>query len=417
MSDQKIQTAFQAFHEFHPTTSGDLIDGSQPECWIAPSSVEEASKAVKTAYALSMPIVIVGSGTALSLGAPVSQPFIVLETKNLNQIDEYVHEDLTITVGGGMSLAGLQAVLSENGQYLPVNPAPSDEVSIGGALATGMVGPWRGNVPSIRDLIIGATTIQGDGTLVKSGGRVVKNVTGYDLHRLHVGALGTLGIVAETTFKVVPLPAVSEVVITAVSSEEEAISIGTELRRTGLAIRALTLLSEEVSLLLGVDESPHLLIDFAGSKSAVEYSKKQLETMSSSSPRLLDASFYRQLRRIFAGENRMILRIGVLITAVSPVMKWMHAHGMAAYSNISAGHIMAELPRSDEISESTVLDLLRELRDLSESHAGYLILERAPESIRQAFVPLIDTNSALTAELARSLDPRRLLNTGRFGGS
>ena len=113
----------------------------------------------------------------------------------------------------------------------------------------------------------------------------------------------------------------------------------------------------------------------------------------------------------------MILRIGVLITAVAPVMKWMHAHDMAAYSNISAGHIMAELPRSDEISESTLLDLLRELRDLAESHGGYLILERAPESIRQAFVPLIDTNSALTAELARSLDPRRLLNTGRFGGS
>jgi len=139
--------------------------------------------------------------------------------------------------------------------------------------------------------------------------------------------------------------------------------------------------------------------------------------MCSSPPRLLDASFYRQLRRIFAGENRMIVRVGVLITAVSPVMKWMHAHGMAAYSNISAGHIMAELPRSDEISESTLLDLLRELRDLAESHGGYLILERAPESIRQAFVPLIDTNSALTAELARSLDPRRLLNTGRFGGS
>lgn len=157
----------------------------------------------------------VGGGTGLDYGGPPARPGIALGMTRLDRVIEYPHDDLTITVEAGLSVRRLVERLAEHAQRLPVDVPDADRATVGGAVSVDVSGPRRLSCGTFRDWVIGMSVVNDRGELCASGGRVVKNVAGYDLHKMYTGALGAFGVIATVTFKLQPAPAVSEWVSTA----------------------------------------------------------------------------------------------------------------------------------------------------------------------------------------------------------
>lgn len=171
-----------------------------------PSSVTELSSIVCDAAAHGQAVFTLGGRTMLGLGLPPSKPGVAVDLRALDHVIDYPARDMTITVQAGITTAKLQAILAAENQQLPVDVPMPEQATLGGAIAVNASGPRRYGYGTLRDYVIGISFINGEGQEVKAGGRVVKNVAGYDLMKLHIGALGTLGIVTQVTLKLRPLP-------------------------------------------------------------------------------------------------------------------------------------------------------------------------------------------------------------------
>lgn len=177
-----------------------------PHTVAAPGSAEELAATLRAASHEGLAVVPWGYGTRQHLAAAPSRYDLALSTRSLSRIVAYEPADLVLTVEAGATLGAVQAELAAHGQWLPWDPPLPARASIGGLLASGAAGPLRLGFGHPRDWTLGMRVALGDGRLVKSGGRVVKNVAGYDTHKLQIGAFGTLGVILEATFKVQPLP-------------------------------------------------------------------------------------------------------------------------------------------------------------------------------------------------------------------
>src|SRR5262249_7821397 len=172
-----------------------------------PTSIAELGQIVRDAAAQGQAVFPLGGRTMLGLGYPPSKPGIGLDLRGLDQVIDYPARDMTITVQAGITMAKLQALLATENQQLPIDVPLPEQATLGGAIAVNASGPRRYGYGTLRDYVIGISFINDEGHEVKAGGRVVKNVAGYDLMKLHIGALGTLGIVTQVTLKLRPLPA------------------------------------------------------------------------------------------------------------------------------------------------------------------------------------------------------------------
>jgi glycolate oxidase FAD binding subunit len=193
---------------------GDAVAGVAPRFVARPAGVTEAAAVLAAASSLGMTAVPRGSGTRLAWGVPPASCDLVIDTMRMNQVLEHAAGDLVVRVQAGVSLDQLAAVLAEAGQRLALDPPRSGAGAgtIGGVLATGAAGPLRLRYGTPRDLAIGITVVRADGTVAKSGGKVVKNVAGYDLGKLFAGSYGTLGLIAEAAFRLHPQPAAASFV-------------------------------------------------------------------------------------------------------------------------------------------------------------------------------------------------------------
>jgi glycolate oxidase FAD binding subunit len=188
-----------------PGTAADRVDGEVPPHVAEPDTAQAFADALKRASAERLPTVIRGGGTKLSWGRPPATVDLVVATTRLNRLIAHRHGDLTVTVQAGMKLRDLNAVLSRERQWLPIDSA-FGEATIGGIVATNDAGPSRHRHGTPRDLVIGITLALTDGRVAKAGGTVVKNVAGYDLGKLVSGSHGTLAGIVDVTFKLVPIP-------------------------------------------------------------------------------------------------------------------------------------------------------------------------------------------------------------------
>ena len=174
-----------------------------------PADATECARILADAARDHRTVRIRGSGTKSYLG-DAGPTDIELSSANLAGVIDHVPADLTVTVGAGTRIADLAAALARAGQFLPLDPPHADEATIGGVIAANSNGFWRARYGGARDLLIGTRTALADGTVARAGGRVVKNVAGYDLDKLLVGSFGTLGVIVEVTLKVLPVPAASD---------------------------------------------------------------------------------------------------------------------------------------------------------------------------------------------------------------
>src|SRR5437016_5256298 len=206
-----------------------VVEGRTPDAAVFPGSVEEVSAVIALVGEFGLPVIPWGGGTAASVGLPSARAGLVLGLRRLNRLVEHEPGDLTVTVEAGTTVGELQAALRGRGQWLSLDPADAERATIGGVLATNASGPRRHLYGTARDLLIGVTVVTAEGAIVRGGGKVVKNVAGYDLPKLFVGSYGTLGVIVEATFKLRPRP-----------DDERLMCVGFDrLKDAGAAVRAL----------------------------------------------------------------------------------------------------------------------------------------------------------------------------------
>src|SRR5213083_506676 len=190
----------------HAATAADAVAGVQPKLVIEPGAERELAEILRLSNEAGLAVIPRGNGTKFGWGNPPARADLVLSTARLNEIIEHAWADLTVTVEAGCTIQRLQETLAEHGQRLALDPLWPEKATIGGVLSANDSGALRLRFGALRDLIIGATIALADGTLASSGGKVVKNVAGYDLPKLVTGALGTLGVITRAVFRLHPLP-------------------------------------------------------------------------------------------------------------------------------------------------------------------------------------------------------------------
>jgi glycolate oxidase FAD binding subunit len=192
--------------------SPDAVDGVMPRLVVTPGSVEEVSEVMRLASRLGLAVIPRGSGTKMGWGAPPRRLDLVLETGRLNRLVEHSAGDLVAIAGAGMQIGVFADVVAGSGQMLAVD-SPWPEATLGGMVASNFSGPRRHRYGTIRDSLIGITVVLADGTVARAGGKVVKNVAGYDLGKLFTGSFGTLGVIVEVIVRLHALPAVRQTVM------------------------------------------------------------------------------------------------------------------------------------------------------------------------------------------------------------
>jgi len=240
----------------------DLIDryrlnGSVPRAVRQPQTAEEVAEALREAARSGWAVVPWGSGAHQSIGYAPARYDLALDLTRLSRVLRHRPANLTIRVEAGIRLADLNAMLAEHDQWLPLDPPFGDQATIGGILATGLSGPLRARYGSARDLLIGLRVALADGTLIQGGGEVVKNVAGYDLPKLFHGALGTLGVIVEASFKLWPRPKAEATWAFSFSRAEDALPLTLSmLRHPGFPLAVEVLNARAWETLRGTLELP-----------------------------------------------------------------------------------------------------------------------------------------------------------------
>src|SRR5712692_7631628 len=189
-----------------PASPADAVAGVQPKLIVDPGTEKELAEVLRLSNEAGLAVIPRGGGTKPRWGNPPSRADLILSTARLSAIIEHAWADLTVTVEAGCTIQRLQETLAQHGQRLALDPLWPEKTTVGGVLSTNDSGGLRLRFGALRDLIIGVTIALPDGTLASSGGKVVKNVAGYDLPKLVTGALGTLGVITRAVFRLHPLP-------------------------------------------------------------------------------------------------------------------------------------------------------------------------------------------------------------------
>ena len=397
------------------------VDGFGPLPVHCPATVAELSELVRTHPAIYPR----GGGTHSHIGGVPSRPGIVLATTALNRIVDYPARDLTVTVQAGATLSQVQRLLTQEQQWLPIDVANPDVSTIGGAIAVNANGPRRLNQGTWRDAVLGIRFVSDDGIESKGGGRVVKNVAGYDLMKLHCGALGTLGVITEVTLKVKPRPETSEFVVFGVPTSAVAPTLD-RLHASASRPVAIELLNRNAVKSLGVtlpDSEPWVIAcGFEEKAATVAWQIETLKHESTGTPlRDLTVIYGDNAAKLWTGltalqtgaEELSTLKFNTrpsavaalaLMAATSHSQAMIHAH---AGNGVVFVHVPNE-PKPERLSA-----IIQEL--LSDRREDNLQILRCPSAWKIG-LPVWGRDRGdrkLMAEIRATLDPRHHFNPGR----
>jgi glycolate oxidase FAD binding subunit len=230
------------------------VHGVRPRLVVSPANAAELGQVVATLGSAGVAVVPWGGGTQQRWGWPLAHdlPFAVVRTTRLNRVLDYTPDDLTISVGAGMTLDALSAALAANGQMLPLDVPLPERATVGGVLATAMDGPRTLGYGRSRDLLIGISVVEASGRISKAGGMVVKNVSGFDMMRLYTGSLGTLAIIVSANFKLMPLPRDAATVLCNCATLGAACGLAERIGASTLVPVAVELLSDHEGVRVAV---------------------------------------------------------------------------------------------------------------------------------------------------------------------
>jgi glycolate oxidase FAD binding subunit len=378
---------------------------------IRPADPAACARAVAESAAASRSLRIRGAGTKDHLGE-VLPTDAVLDTTALAGVVAHVPGDLTVTVAAGTRFAELRSTLARAGQFLPLDPPHADAATIGGIVAANSTGFWRTRYGGVRDLLIGTTTVLGDGTIARSGGRVVKNVAGYDLNKLFVGSFGTLGILVECTFKVLPRPPVSAGAHAHFARSADAFAAADAIVRTSARPAALAISG-------GPDGAWELLLQADGDAAPVE---RTLDLLSRSARKYgTSAQRHQSVPAVLAALNELSARgDGAVVRVALPIAAQpafaTTAAGLEGFAQLvadAASGIVRVVLRGDD---TVVLDAADTLLAAARVCGGSARVERRPESLGARLRAWGDAEPAglfLMRRLKEAFDPRGILEPGR----
>jgi len=258
-------------------TAADAVCGVQPRIVLEPGNEQQLAAVLRLANDAGLAVIPRGGGTKLSWGNPPIRADVILSTARLDKIIEHAWADLTVSVEAGCTIQKLQSALAQHGQRLALDPLWPVQATIGGVLSTNDSGSLRLRFGALRDLIIGVTLALSDGTLASSGGKVVKNVAGYDLPKLVTGALGTLAVITRTIFRLHPLPRNSKTLSISSCSLEE-------MQRLILAIQDSRLAHTALQARVAQDAEPVVDILFEGTEAGIAAQEAQLRELARPAP-------------------------------------------------------------------------------------------------------------------------------------
>ena len=406
------------------------VAGQAPRFVAEPTTVEGVSRVLALASERGLAVVPTGHGARLGWGAPPRRLDIVLSLAYLDRVLAHEPEDLTLSVECGARLDALDAILRPYRQFIPLDPARSEASTIGGLIATGAAGPYRARYGTMRDLLVGLTVVRANGIIVKGGGRVVKNVTGYDIPKLHVGALGTLGVVVEAHLRLHPRPTEERTWVFGFLSVEAALQVALDIRDTPIVLSRCQLLTAGALEATGETAPPAaaLAVTLGSVPEAVRAQAARIADIAGRAGCVAievpeaDA-WWRQISHLTWPEalaSDLSLRIG---TRPSDVAKALHAveairpatAGLRATADVATGVLHAVL---SSVNAPDVTGVVRRVRDGLAAFDGTCVVEHAPPEAMPGLDVWGDVGPALDAmrRLKRELDPAGILNPGRYVG-
>ena len=401
---------------------------------VEPSDEPAVARVLRDARAAKTPVYPVGGGTNLGFGLRPTRPGIGLSTARLNHVVDYPHDDLTITVEAGLTMAELTKRLAAQRQWLPIDVPQPGRATVGGVVATNLCGPRRYAYGTIRDYLLGVRAVDGQGESFASGGRVVKNAAGYNIPRLLAGSLGTLGVITQVTFMVRPLPQRSALVLCDVADFEAVECLLVALNRSRTFPVAIELLAGRIRTGCPLAPLPEegiarLIVGFDGGEAEVQWmSCRLLDAWRATGGAALTCVTGAGIGSVWKWLVNMSgnVQINVLPSAVVRVVGEIvrQVPGVTVQSHAGSGTI--EAAWSDPAASGDAATgggrsfarIVREtLRPIAVAAGGNMVVLSAPADaeLTAADVWGSETNGAAVVRAIRDqFDPDGILNPGRF---
>jgi glycolate oxidase FAD binding subunit len=407
--------SFMGHENVQAASAPDIVAGVPPKLVLIPSSESELAEALRLVSEAGLAVVPRGGGTKICWGNPPARADVVISTARLNEITEHAWADLTVSVGAGSTIQALQETLAQHGQRLALDSLWPAKATVGGVLSTNDSGALRLRFGALRDLVIGVTLALPDGTLASSGGKVVKNVAGYDLPKLATGAFGTLGVITRAVFRLHPLPHNSRSFSIPMKDAEEARRLIHAIQNSKLAHIALQARFETAA-------APIVDILFEGTEVGLDAQEAHLKelaetaTLTVASPEIWNAR--QDLWSFAKPESAAVVKISILpaemdksATAIAKSAKVRQLRFKTVLQATGIGFLKLEGdPANLRLS-------LQDLREQFESNAGSLVVLHRPIGM----APIDAWGNAgdalpLMKAVKKQLDPGNTLNPGRFVG-
>jgi glycolate oxidase FAD binding subunit len=411
------------------------VDGILPRLVVTPSTVEDAARIVALTHQHDLKLMARGGGSHMNLGGLPEQIDVLLKTSKLTRLLEHEAPDLTCHVEAGMTLADLQAQLAKQGQRLALDPPDATQTTIGGILATNATGPKRLRYGTARDLVIGLHVIQANGEIAHSGGRVVKNVAGYDLNKLYIGSLGTLGLIAKANFKLHPIPAAERTLLLTYTNAEEAMRTTIAITGSQLSPGAIELIdagaANDMTDFFGQNLPGNgytLAVNFEGSKATINRQIDELHLLARKYNALLandlegddQERFWQAIREHMQGT--LTCKVAILVSQVAPYLQHIEQicrkHDLEAsiIAHAANGILYIELRPGD--AEQRLVEAIATLRLHAQEARGSLVVERCPVVLKRRINIWGEpgTNFSMMQRLKQQFDPKETFTKGRFLG-
>lgn len=409
------------------------FDGHVPKAVVLPASVQDIQDVLRFAAEQNLSVMPAGAGTKLGIGNLPQKVEVVLATTRLNSVLEYEPADLTVTVEAGIRLADLQTELAQHRQYLPLDPPSADRCTLGGIVATNASGSLRVRYGAARNQVLGLRVVHANGTVVKSGGKVVKNVAGYDLNKLYIGAFGTLGVITEVTLKLSPIPAREAILATAFENMQDAVG-------AGLSIVGSQLLPMFVNLFVNADigigaaadrRKPMLVVGFGGDPETVAWQLTQgqgiMEQNGALGVTMTEGESLADLQetiREFPAKDKnaeaVIAKLNLRRTDIAAfaaqIVEARWARDVQMMALLGSGVLYLVIPVTSETDFQVLADTLTQLRQSAMAAQGNLIIETAPPELKRCIDVWGDIGDTigLMKQVKDRFDADGLLNPGRF---
>jgi glycolate oxidase FAD binding subunit len=408
--------------------AGRLGDGRFATATDRPETLDALRAAVRERVAEGLAIYPQGGGTALDFGGTPRSPGVALDTRALNRVIDYPAADMTVTVEAGITLSALAGVLASEQQRLQIDVPQSDRATLGGVFATNTCGPRRFGLGRPRDQIIGVGFVTADGALVKGGGRVVKNVAGYDFPRLLTGSMGTLGVISVLTLKVRPIPESSALVWVPMPNGD---TIGSTLERLNTSATrpvAVELLNPSAARALGAPlglpaEAWALVVGFEDNAESVSWQvDRVMMELGRTNVVIREGTDAAPLWTALTEFQVVELGPVTAVTAIRPSFVSTFVRGLDPGRWAVQAHSGSGVVRAHRLGEDGLDAIAAEIdamRAAAVGDGGNLTLSRCPADWKARLKVWGEPRAdwVLSEGVKRALDPRGVMNPGRFVGT